>query len=421
MTRASSDEKIIVALDIGTAAVSALIAEILPDSQINILGAGYTPSKGMKKGGVSDLDLIVKSVQKALEQAELMAGYEISEVFLSLSDKHINSRIEKGMGIVTDQEVSQKDIDRVIYTAKSIKISDEEKILHVIPQEFTLDYQEGIKNPLGLSGVRMEVSVHLISCHTDMAKNIIKVAERCGIKVKQLVYSGLATSNAVITDDEREHGICVVDIGAGTMDLSIWTDGVLRHTEVFSYAGDSVTNDIAFAFGITVNDAEEIKIRHGSAVHASTDKDDIINIPSIGTRTPQILRREMLSSVIEPRYTELMTLVNQVINVVQGKLYKNGLKHHLASGIVLTGGASKIDGLVECAERVFNNQVRVCQPIGVHGLTDCVKEPYHSTVVGLLHYAKNSQIANGIGYSKVNHQSISGFIGRLRNWIKKEF
>jgi cell division protein FtsA len=342
-------------------------------------------------------------------------------VFISLSGRHIASRIEKGMGTISDEEVSQEDMDRAIHTAKSIKIGDEQRILHVIPQEFTIDYQEGIKNPLGLSGVRMEVSVHLISCHNDMARNIIKAVERCGLKVEHLVYSGLAASNAVITEDERELGVCVVDIGAGTMDVSIWTGGALRHTEVFSYAGNAVTSDIAFAFGTPVSDAEEIKVKYGCALSELVSKDDTVNVPSVGGRPSRSLQRQTLSEVIEPRYTELMGLVNQTIDTVQEKLREEGIKHHLAAGVVLTGGAAQIEGLVECAERVFRNQVRVGKPLEVSGLTDYVKEPYHSTAVGLLHYARDAGINDDTEYNEPSRSSVTGLFGRLRNWIQKEF
>ena len=417
----SSDDNIIVGLDIGTATISALVGEVLPDGQINIIGAGSSPSRGMDKGGVNDLESVVKSVQRAVDQAELMAECQITNVFISLSGRHIASRIEKGMGAISDQEVSQEDMDRAIHTAKSIKISDEQRILHVIPQEFTIDYQEGIKNPLGLSGVRMEVSVHLISCHNDMAKNIIKAVERCGLRVEHIVYSGLAASNAVITEDERELGVCVVDIGAGTIDVSIWTGGALRHTEVFSYAGNAVTSDIAFAFGTPVNDAEEIKVKYGCALSELVSKDDSVNVPSVGGRPSRSLQRQTLSEVIEPRYTELMGLVNQTIDTVQQKLREDGIKHHLAAGVVLTGGASQIEGLVECAERVFRNQVRVGKPLNVSGLTDYVKAPYHSTAVGLLHYAKDFQINDDTEYSEPHCATVTGLFDRLRNWIQKEF
>lgn len=417
----TTDDNIIVGLDIGTATISALVGELLPDGQINIIGAGTSLSRGMDKGGVNDLESVVKSVQRAVDQAALMAECSINNVFLSLSGRHIASRIEKGMGTISDEEVSQDDMDRAIHTAKSIKIGDEQRILHVIPQEFTIDYQEGIKNPLGLSGVRMEVSVHLISCHNDMARNISKAVERCGLKVEQLIYSGLASSNAVITDDERELGVCVVDIGAGTMDVSIWTGGALRHTEVLSYAGNSVTSDIAFAFGTPISDAEEIKVKYGCALSELVSKDDTVNVPSVGGRPSRSLQRQTLSEIIEPRYTELMGLVNKTIDSVQEKLREDGIKHHLAAGIVLTGGAAQIEGLVECAERVFRNQVRVGKPLNVSGLTDYVKEPYHSTAVGLLHYAKDSQINDETEYSEPKRKAVSSLFGRLRNWIQKEF
>lgn len=422
----TTEGNIVVGLDIGTAIVSALVGEVLPDGQINIIGAGSSPSRGMDKGGVNDLESVVKSVRRAIDQAELMAEYQISTVYLSLSGGHIGSRIEKGMGAISDEEVAQDDMDRVIHTAKSIKLGEELRILHVIPQEFTIDYQEGIRNPLGLSGVRMEVSVHLISCHNDMARNIIKAVERCELKVEQLIFSGLASSNAVITDDERELGVCVVDIGAGTMDVSIWTGGSLRHIEVIPYAGNAVTSDIAFAFGTPITDAETIKVKHGCALRELVSKDETVNVPSVGGRPSRSLQRQTLAEVIEPRYTELMGMVNKTIDSVQAKLRESGIKHHLAAGVVLTGGASQIDGLTECAERVFRNQVRIGKPLEVSGLTDYVKEPHHSTAVGLLHYAKDSQFYDESEYQPTpkkseSGSSITGMFKKLRTWVQKEF
>jgi cell division protein FtsA len=255
-----------------------------------------------------------------------------------------------------------------------------------------------------------------------MARNIIKAVERCDLKVEQLVFSGLASSNAVITEDERELGVCVVDIGAGTMDVSIWTGGALRHTEVFSYAGNAVTSDIAFAFGTPVGDAEEIKVKYGCALSELVSKDDTVNVPSVGGRPSRILKRQELSGVIEARYAELMGFINQSINTVQSQLREEGIKHHLAAGVVLTGGASQMEGMVECAERVFGaNRVRVGKPLEVSGLTDYVKEPFHSTAVGLLHYAKDSQINDDGEYSEPKRSSFTSVFSRMRNWIQKEF
>ncbi|MBM7037495.1 cell division protein FtsA [Vibrio sp. qd031] len=416
-----TDDDLVVGLDIGTSSVTAIVGEMLPDGQINVIGVGTSPARGMDKGGVNDLEAVTKSVQRAIDEAALMADCTISKVFLSISGQHITSRIEKGMGTISDEEVAQEDIERVIHTAKSIKIGDEERILHVIPQEFTIDYQAGIKNPVGLSGVRMEVSVHMISCHSDMARNIEKAVHRCNLEVGQVVYSGLAASEAVITDDEKELGVCVVDVGAGTMDVSIWTGGALRHTEVLAYAGNAVTSDIAFAFGTPLSDAEQIKVKFGCALSELVSKDDTVNVPSVGGRPSRSLQRQTLSEVIEPRYTELLGLINQTIESEQEKMRQAGVKHQLAAGIVLTGGAAQIQGLVECAERVFGNQVRVGRPIEVKGLTDYVKAPYMSTAIGLLHYARDNQFVEESDYTEPKSSSLSDMFGKVRKWIQKEF
>lgn len=416
------DDDLVLGLDIGTASVTALIGEFLPDGQVNVIGVGTSPARGMDKGGVNDLEAVIRSVERAVNEATMMADcVEPPKVYLSLSGQHITSRMEKGMGTINDEEVSQEDIDGVIHTAKSIKTGDEERILHVIPQEFTIDYQAGIKNPLGLSGVRMEVSVHMISCHSDMARNIEKAVKRCGLDVKQVVYSGLAASEAVITEDEKELGVCMVDIGAGTMDVSVWTGGALRHTEVLAYAGNAVTSDIAFAFGTPLNDAEEIKVKFGCALSELVSKDDTVNVPSVGGRPSRSLQRQMLSEVIEPRYTELLGLINQIIDSEQKKLQQAGIKHQLAAGIVLTGGGAQIHGLAECAERVFGNQVRVGRPLEVKGLTDYIKEPYMSTAVGLLHYARDNQHVEELDNTDPTPSSFSGMLGKVRKWIQKEF
>ncbi|UJF19612.1 cell division protein FtsA [Vibrio sp. SS-MA-C1-2] len=418
MTKAT-DKKLIVGLDIGTSKVAALVGEVLPDNSVNVIGVGSCPSQGMDKGGVNDLESVVKSVQRAIDQAELMADCQISSVFLSLSGKHIECQTEEGAFPISDDEVTQEDVDSVIHTAKSVKISDEHRILHVIPQEFSIDYQEGIKNPIGLSGVRMKVNVHLITCHNDMAKNIIKAVERCNLKVEQLIFSGLAASTAVLTSDEKELGVCVVDIGGGTMDIAVWTGGALRHTEVMHYAGNAVTGDIAYAFGTPLGDAESIKVKYGCALSELVSKDDKVDVPSVGGRPSRSLHRQTLAEVIEPRYSELFGLVNAKLTTIQEQLREKGIKHHLAAGIVLTGGASQIDGLVDCAERVFQNQVRVGQPIGLTGLTDYVQVPFYATGAGLLHYGKDIQLED----ESVSEQkgSVTSVFSKLTGWLKKEF
>ncbi|CRK85456.1 Cell division protein FtsA [Candidatus Providencia siddallii] len=412
-------KKLLVSLEIGTSKTSVLVGEILSDDIINIIGVGICPSRGVDKGGVNNLESVVKCTQIAIQQAELMSNYRIYSVCLALSGKHISCQNETGMVPISEEEVTYDDIDNVIYTAKSVKIRDEYKILHVIPQEFTIDYQEGIKNPLGLSGIRMQVKVHLITCHNDMAKNIVKAVEQCGLRVDKLIYSGLATSYSVLTEDERELGACVVDIGGGTMDLSIYTAGALRHIKVIPYAGNIVTNDIAYAFSIPPINAEAIKIRHGCAISSKINKDEFIEIASLGGRPSRSLQRQTLAEVIEPRYTELLSLVNEEILNLQKQLRQQYIKHHLAAGVILTGGAAQIDGLVECAQRVFHTQVRIGIPINITGLTDYAQKPYYSTSVGLLHYGKKSHIGNDFETEK--KISITNRLIKIANWLKKEF
>jgi len=413
------DRKLVVGLEIGTSKVLVLVGEILPDGVVNVIGVGHCPSKGVDKGGVNDLESVVKSIQRAVDQAEFMADCQVSSVYLSLSGKHIRCQNEIGMVPISEEEVIPDDVENVIHTAKSVRILDEHRILHVIPQEYSIDLQEGIKNPIGLSGVRMKSKVHLITCHNDMAKNIVKAVERCGLKVDQLIFSGLASGYAVLTDDEKELGACVVDIGGGTMDISVYTGGALRHSAVIPYAGNVVTSDIAYAFGTPPMDAENIKIRYGCAAGAIVGKDDFIDVPSVGGRPSRRLQQQTLADVIEPRYSELLNLVNKEIHNLQNVLKQQNVKHQLAAGIVLNGGGAQIHGLVECAERVFQMQVRVGDPLNISGLTDYVQKPYCSTVVGLLHYGKTNLLDDDFDGKK--KKSVTGLFKRTTSWFKKEF
>ena len=393
----ATDRKLVVGLEIGTAKVAALVGEVLPDGMVNIIGVGSCPSRGMDKGGVNDLESVVKCVQRAIDQAELMADCQISSVYLALSGKHISCQNEIGMVPISEEEVTQEDVENVVHTAKSVRVRDEHRVLHVIPQEYAIDYQEGIKNPVGLSGVRMQAKVHLITCHNDMAKNIVKAVERCGLKVDQLIFAGLASSYSVLTEDERELGVCVVDIGGGTMDIAVYTGGALRHTKVIPYAGNVVTSDIAYAFGTPPSDAEAIKVRHGCALGSIVGKDESVEVPSVGN------------------------LVNEEILQLQEKLRQQGVKHHLAAGIVLTGGAAQIEGLAACAQRVFHTQVRIGAPLNITGLTDYAQEPYYSTAVGLLHYGKESHLNGEAEVEKRVTASVGSWIKRLNSWLRKEF
>ncbi|WP_348666536.1 cell division protein FtsA [Arsenophonus symbiont of Ornithomya chloropus] len=416
----TTDRKLIVGLEIGTSKVSTLVGEILPDGIINIIGVGNCPSRGMYKGDVNDLESVVKCVQRAIKQAELMADCHISSVYLSFSGKHISCQNEIGMVPISDDEVTLYDVDSVVHTAKSVRVHDEHRILHVIPQEYSIDYQEGIKNPVGLSGVRMQAKVHLITCHNDMAKNIVKAVERCGLKVDQLIFSGLASSYSVLTEDERELGVCLVDIGSGTMDILIYTGGALRYTKVIPYAGNIVTNDIAYAFSTSPSDAETLKICHGCALAIIVNKDENVELFSVtGSGPLKNLQRQTLAKVIEPRYMELLNLVNNEIMKVQEQLRQNGIKHHLSAGVVLTGGGAQIDGLVECAKKVFCTQVRIGKPSNITGLIDYAQEPNYSTVVGLLHYGKETHLGNEVEIDK--RKSVTIWFNKITSWLRKEF
>ncbi|VFP83154.1 cell division protein FtsA [Candidatus Erwinia haradaeae] len=413
------DRKLLVGLEIGTTKVALLVGEVLPDSTLSIIGFGTCPSRGMDKGGVNNLELVVKCVQKAIDQAELMADCQIESVYLALSGQHVSCQNEIGMVPISEEEVMQEDVDTVVHTAQSVRVRDEHRILHVIPQEYAIDYQEGIKNPVGLSGVRMQAKVHLITCHNDMAKNIVKVVERCGLKVDQLIFSGLASSLAVLTEDERELGVCMVDIGGGTMDMAIYTNGALRYSKVIPYAGQIVTSDIAYAFGTPPTDAEDIKVHQGCTLDSTTCQDETIKVPSVGGRPPRSLQHHKLTEIIEPRYTELLHLVNNEILQFQETLSKNSMQYYLAAGVVLTGGASQINGLADCAQRVFHTQVRIGYPMHTSGLIETIQEPCYSTVVGLLHYGQNYRL--NYKKNKEPRALVSNFFKKINQWLKKEF
>ena len=412
----SMERKLIVGLDIGTSKIAVGVGELLPDGELNIIGLGESVSRGMDKGGVNDLESVVKAVQRALQEAEMMADMKISSVYLSISGKHISSQDEIGMVAISEDEVTQDDVDNVIYTARSVRIRDEHRILHVIPQEYAIDYQERIKNPVGLSGVRMKAKVHLITCHNDMAKNIVKCAERCQLQVDKLIFSALASSYAVVTDDEKELGVCVVDIGGGTIDIAVFYDGSLRHTSVFSYAGNAVTSDIAYAFGTPPADAESIKVNFGCAHANLLQRDDTIEVASVGGRPSRTLQRQTLAEVIEPRYSELFGMVEDELKTVLASLKLE----KLAAGIVLTGGAAQIEGLVECAEGVFNSQVRIGSPLNINGLTEYVNTPVYSTAVGLLQFGKEQQFEPTTEVV-VEKNSCNQLLKKITSWFKGGF
>ena len=330
---ASEEKRMIVGLDIGTSKVVAVVGEIDTDGTIDIVGIGSHPSKGLKKGVVVNIESTVNAIQRAVEEAELMAGCQIHSVYVGIAGNHIRSMNSHGIVAIKDREVERADIDRVIDAAQAVAIPADQKILHVLPQEYVIDNQGGIKEPLGMSGVRLEAKVHLVTCAETAAQNIEKCAQRCGLEVDAIVLEQLASSYSAITDDERDLGVCMVDIGGGTSDIAIFTEGSIRHTGVIPIAGDQVTSDIAMALRTPTQHAEEIKIRYACALAQLTGPDETIKVPSVGDRPPRDLSRQSLAEVVEPRYDELFTLI-------QGEIRRSGFEELIPAGVILTGGTS---------------------------------------------------------------------------------
>ena len=378
------DKKMIVGLDIGTSKVVAIVGEISHDTTIEVVGIGSHPSKGLKKGVVINIESTVQSIQRAVEEAELMAGCQIHSVFVGIAGSHIRSLNSHGIVAIRDGEVYALDVERVIDAAQAVAIPADQRVLHILPQEYVIDAQEGIKEPLGMSGVRLEAKVHLVTCATNASQNIEKCIRRCGLEVEDIILEQLASSYSVLTEDEKELGVCLVDIGGGTTDIAIFTEGSIRHTGVIPIAGDQVTNDIAMALRTPTQHAEEIKIKYACALTQLAGADETIKVPSVGDRPPRDLSRQALAEVVEPRYDELFTLV-------QAELRRSGFEDLIPAGIVLTGGTSKMEGVVELAEEIFHMPVRVGVPQSVMGLTDIVRNPIYSTGVGLLQYGAGRQ------------------------------
>ncbi|MBU2870215.1 cell division protein FtsA [Colwellia sp. E2M01] len=408
----AAERKLVVGLDIGTSKISVAVGEITPDNQLSIIGVGNQPARGMDKGGVNDLNLVIQAIQRAINEAELMADCQISSIYLGISGKHISCQNENGMVPINDKEVIQEDVDNVIHTARSVPISAERRMLHVLPQEYSIDCQDGIKSPIGMSGVRMEAKVHIITCANDMAKNLVKCVERCDLTADQLIFSALASSYAILTDDEKELGVCVVDMGAGTMDMSVFTGGTLRHTAVIPVAGNQVTSDISKIFRTPLSHAEEIKVQYACALKQLVSMEESIDVPSVGGRPARSMSRHTLSEVVEPRYQELFELI-------QDEIRESGLEDQIAAGYVLTGGTAKMEGVLEFAEEIFQMPVRIANPLSVQGLKEYVNDPSYATVVGLLHYGMqaNSSVENDIS----KRESVGDLWSKVHAWFKGEF
>jgi len=412
MNKSRDMGELIVGLDIGTSKIVTVVAEVTPEGRMQIIGTGSHESRGLKKGVVVNIDTTVNSIQRALEEAELMADCKISRVYTGIAGSHIKSFNSHGMVAIKDKEVTQFDIDRVIETARAVNIPTDQQILHILTQEFIIDGQEDVREPLGMSGMRLEVKVHIVTGAVSAAQNIVKCVRRCGLEVGDLILQPLASSLACLTEDEKELGVALVDIGGGTTDVAVFTQGAIRHTAVIPIAGDQITNDIAMALRTPTPEAEDIKLRYGVAMQRLAGAEEMIEVPGIGDRGPRSMSRQALAAVIEPRIEELFSLVQQ-------SLRESGYEELLSSGIVLTGGSANLPGMVELGEEMFSMPVRVGSPKYEGSLADVVKSPRHSTAIGLLYEGMAQRQHQGRILQKTG--SFKNLAGRMKTWFQGNF
>ena len=405
-----SDKNLVVGLDIGTSKVVAIVGEVGEEGEVEVIGIGSHPSRGLKKGVVVNIESTVQSIQRAVEEAELMAGCEIHSVYAGIAGSHINSLNSHGIVAIRDSEVTANDVERVIDAARAVAIPADQKILHILPQEFIIDSQEGIREPIGMSGVRLEARVHMVTGAVSAAQNIVKCVRRCGLEVDDVILQQLASSQSVLTEDEKELGVCLCDIGGGTTDIAVFAQGAIHHSAVIPIAGDQVTNDIAVALRTPTHHAEDIKIKYACALTQLANPDETIEVPSVGDRPPRRLVRQTLAEVVEPRYEELFGLVH-------AELKRSGFEELVAAGVVLTGGGSKMEGAVDLAEEVFHMPVRVGAPQYVSGLVDVIRNPVYATGVGLLLFGNSDDAA----YRQPRRLESNGVWERMKNWFHGNF
>ena len=408
-----ADKNLIVGLDIGTSKVVAIVGEVNEEGNIEVVGIGSHPSRGLKKGVVVNIESTVHSIQRAVEEAELMAGCDIHSVCTGIAGSHVRSLNSHGIVAIRDSEVSDTDVDRVIDAAGAVAIPADQKVLHILPQEFVIDSQEGILDPIGMSGVRLEAKVHMVTGAESAAQNITKCVQRCGLEVDDVVLEQLASSYAVLTEDEKELGSCIVDIGGGTTDIAVFLGGSIQHTSVIPIAGDQVTNDIAVSMRTPTQYAEEIKIKYACALSQLANPDETIEVPSVGDRPPRRLARQTLAEIVEPRYEELYSLVRD-------ELRRSGFEELIAAGVVITGGSAKMEGAVELAEEVFHMPVRLGAPQYVEGLTDVVRNPIHATGVGLLLYGYRSLTRRDRRSTPIGG-NVGEVLERMKSWFQGHF
>ncbi|MEW6324852.1 MAG: cell division protein FtsA [Nitrospirota bacterium] len=407
------EEEIIVGLDIGTTKICAIVAEQQGDGRVEIIGIGTHPSRGLRKGVVVDIESTVESVKQAIEEAELMAGVEIHSVYTGIAGGHIKGLNSRGVIAVRDSEVMPHDVQRVIEAAKAVPIPLDREILHVIPQEFIVDGQGEIKDPLGMSAVRLEADVHIITSAATTMQNIVKCINRAGLDVAGVILQPLASSEAVLTPEERELGVVMVDIGGGTTDMAIFLNRSLCHTAVLGIGGNHLTNDIVVGLRTPAMEAERIKVRHGCALTSMVSPDEMIEVPSVGGRPSRVLSRQLLSEIIEPRVEEIFSLVAQEIR-------RTGREEVIVGGVVITGGTAIMEGMVEVAERVLGLSVKRGAPVNIGGLVDIVNTPIYSTGVGLILYALREKMEGELQHVGGGNLLVKAS-SRVKGWIKEWF
>ena len=412
MSRVKEDKNLIVGLDIGTSKIVAIVAELQPEGTLKVIGLGQHISRGLKKGVVINIESTMQAIQRALEEAELMADCKINNVYTGIAGSHIKSLNSHGMVKIKDAEVSQMDVDRVIETARAIALPADQQILHILTQEFIIDGQEDVREPLGMSGMKLEVKVHIVTGAVAAAQNIVKCIKRCGIEVSDLILQPLASSLAVLTEDEKELGVCLVDIGGGTTDIAVFKQGAIRHTAVVPIAGDQMTNDVAVAFRTPTQSAEDIKIKHGCALRQLADPREVVEVPGVDGREPRQLSVQTLAEVLEPRVVELYELI-------LNELRRSGMEEMIASGIVITGGSAMMRGMVELGEEIFHMPVRLGMPRYVGGLSEVVSNPRYATGVGLVLMGKQQLERHLSG--QMESGSFGRVLEKMKSWFQGNF
>ena len=412
MSKVREDKNLIVGLDIGTSKIVTIVAELLPEGTVKVIGLGQHISRGLKKGVVVNIDSTMQAIQRSIEEAELMADCKIKTVFTGIAGSHVKSLNSHGMVKIKDAEVSQMDVDRVVETARAIALPADQQILHILTQEFIIDGQDDVREPLGMSGMKLEVKVHIVTGAVAAAQNIVKCIKRCGLEVSDLILQPLASSIAVLTEDEKELGVCLVDIGGGTTDIAVFKSGSIRHTAVIGVAGDQITNDIAVAFRTPTQSAEDIKIKHGCALRQLAEAREVVEVQGVDGREARQLSVQTLAEVIEPRVVELYELVLQ-------ELRRSGMEEMIASGMVITGGSAMMRGMMELGEEIFHMPVRLGMPRYVGGLSEVISNPRYATGVGLVLMGKQQLERQISGQMEMN--SVTRVLDKMKAWFQGNF